>query len=53
MTRDGGAGRQRDLDEIGLALAEGEEPHEIADAHGLFDECGEHAGSGYGDIHTP
>ena len=44
---------QGDLDQVRLALAEGEEPHDVADLDRLLDERGEHPRGRDGDVHAP
>src|SRR5664280_1163067 len=48
----GGLG-QRDLDEVDLALAQGEQPDQVADRHRLLDQGGQDARRRHGDVHPP
>ena len=50
---DAGGRGQGDLDEVDLTLTQGEQPDQVADRHGLFDQGGQDARSGHGDVHAP
>jgi hypothetical protein len=45
--------RECDLHQVGLALAQRQQPHQVADGHGLLHESGEEAGGGHGDVDAP
>ena len=44
---------QGDLDQVGLAVAERHQPHQIADGNGLFDQRGQHPRGGHRDVDAP
>ena len=53
LADDRGIGREGDLHEIGIALAKGEQPDEISNAHRLLNERREHPGCRNCDVDPP
>jgi hypothetical protein len=51
--RERGVLRQGQLDQVGLALPQCQQPHEVADRHGLLDHGGQHAWRGHRHVDTP